>query len=120
MIVFLEALLMTKQKGMGQDGTWLVSTLFTTPLTLLPLQEGSLPPQSQTQYSYTGVIGLGTSLEDLSGLSCDIQLFQDKTGKPEELPGACAESQYRVAATIVNLALLPECCHQGSVVLCLP
>lgn len=73
---------MTKQKGMGQDGTWLVSTLFTTPLTLLPLQEGSLPPQSQTQYSYTGVIGLGTSLEDLPGLSCDIQLFQDKMGNP--------------------------------------
>lgn len=43
MIVFLEALLMTKQKGMGRDGTWLVS-LYTTlaPFTLLPQQEGSL------------------------------------------------------------------------------
>lgn len=41
-IVFLEALLMTKQKGMGQDGTWLVSILSATLLTLLPSQEGSL------------------------------------------------------------------------------
>lgn len=41
-IVFLEALLMTKQKGMGQDGTWLVSIFSMTPLTLLPPQEGSL------------------------------------------------------------------------------
>lgn len=67
-IVFLEALLMTKQKEMGRDGTRLVFVLCMTQLTPLPLQAGSLH-KAQQRIVMPEWHALSRDLEDLTGLT---------------------------------------------------